>query len=182
MSRSMSAQVFDLDAALPGLLYWDASFLVHATYPAGRYHQACYGFLERLGSAENTLSCISTLALDETVFTLIRLKVIEDHPGQGFWDVYRQDPNAILPYLGELRTLVRRLSVDPRIRLVGTEREDVFAALELMDDYACLPRDAMHLAVMSRLGIDSIVTTDDDYLPVDGLTLFTSNPRILSPL
>lgn len=176
----MSAQVFDLDAALPGLLYWDASFLVHATYPAGRYYQACYGFLERLGSAENTLSCISTLALDETIFALIRLKVIEDHLGQGFWDVYRKVPNVILPYLGELGTLVHRLSVDPRIRLVGTEREDMLTALELMDDYALLPRDAMHLAVMSRLGIDSLVTTDDDFLPVDGLALFTSNPRILS--
>jgi predicted nucleic acid-binding protein len=177
----MSAQVFDFEAPLPGLLYWDASFLVHATYPAGRYHQACYGFLERLGSAENTLSCISTLALDETIFTLIRLKVIEDHPGRGFWDVYRQDAQVILPYLGEIRTLVGRLSVDPRIRLVGTEREDTLAALDLMDDYACLPRDAMHLAVMSRLGIDSMVTTDDDFLPVDGLALFTGNPRILSP-
>ena len=74
-----------------------------------------------------------------------------------------------------------RLSVDPRIRLVGTEREDIFAALDLMDDYACLPRDAMYLAVMSRLGIDSIVTTDDDFMPVNVLSLFTSNPRILSP-
>ena len=76
----MSAQVFDFDAPLPGLLYWDASFLVHATYPAGRYHQACYGFLDRLSGTEGTLSCVSTLALDETVFTLIRLKVIEGHP------------------------------------------------------------------------------------------------------
>ena len=176
----MSAQVFDFDAPLPGLLYWDASFLVHATYPAGRYHRACYGFLERLGSAEDTLSCVSTLALDETIFTLLRLKVIEDHPGQSFWDVYRKDAQVILPHLGELGTLVDRLSMDPRIRLVGTEREDMLAALDHMDAYACLPRDAMHLAVMSRLGIDSIVTTDDDYLPVDGLALFTSNPRILS--
>jgi predicted nucleic acid-binding protein len=176
----MSARVLDFDAPLPGLLYWDASFLVHATYPAGRYHQACYGFLERLGSTEDTLSCISTLALDEAIFTLIRLKVIEDYPDQGFWALYRKDPKAILPYLGELRTLVDRLSVDPRIRLVGTEREDMLAALDVMDDYACLPRDAMHLAVMSRLGIDSIVTTDDDFLPVNGLALFTSNPRILS--
>jgi hypothetical protein len=82
----MSAQVFDFDAPLPGLLYWDASFLVHATYPAGRYHQACYAFLERLNSA-----------------------------------------------------------------------------------------------VMSRLGIESIVTTDDDFMAVNGLALFTSNPQILSP-
>lgn len=177
----MSALVFSFKAPLPGLLYWDASFLVHATYPAGRYHQECYGFLERLSSAPNTLSCVSTLALDETIFALIRPKMTEDHPGRGFWEVYRADPQAIQPYLDEIRTLVSRLSIDPRIRMVGTEREDMLAALHLMESYACLPRDAMHLAVMSRLGIDSIVTTDEDFVAVDGLALFTSNPRILSP-
>jgi predicted nucleic acid-binding protein len=175
----MSALVFDFDAPLPRLLYWDASFLVHATYPAGRYHRECYGFLERLSGTEDILSYVSTLALDETIFALIRLKVAEDHPGRGFWEVYRDDSKAILPYVGELRALVDRLSIDPRIRLVGTEREDMLAALDHMDNLAFLPRDAMHLAVMSRLGIGSIVTTDDDYLPVDGLALFTSNPRIL---
>jgi predicted nucleic acid-binding protein len=76
--------------------------------------------------------------------------------------------------------LVERLSIDPRIRLVGTEGEDLFAVMDYMNEYACLPRDAMHLAVMARLGIDSIVTTDDDFVPVDGLCLFTCNPRILS--
>jgi predicted nucleic acid-binding protein len=176
----MGAQVYSFDAPLPSLLYWDASFLVHAVYPAGRYHKECYGFLERVGSAENTLSCISTLALDETIFALIRLKTVEDYPAQGFWELYRKDPQVILPYLEEIQTLVARLAVDPRIRLVGTEREDTFVALDLMDDYACLPRDAMHLAVMSRLGIDSLVTTDDDFVSVDGLALFTGNPRIRS--
>jgi predicted nucleic acid-binding protein len=176
----MTAPVYDFDAPLPGLLYWDASFLVHATYPAGRYHRECYTFLERLSGTEDTLSYVSTLALDETIFTLIRLKVVEDHPGRGFWEVYRQDPHVIQPYLGELRALVDRLSIDPRIGLVGTEREDMLVALDHMDDHSCLPRDAMHLAVMSRLGIDSIVTTDDDYLSVDEVSLFTSNPRILS--
>lgn len=32
----MGASVFDFDSPLPRLLYWDASFLVHATCPAGR--------------------------------------------------------------------------------------------------------------------------------------------------
>ena len=74
----MSALISDFDAPLPGPLYWDASFLVHAVYPAGRYHRECYAFLERLGSAGDTLSYVSTLALDEMVFTLIRLKVVEN--------------------------------------------------------------------------------------------------------
>jgi len=176
----MSALISDFDAPLPGQLYWDASFLVHAVYPAGRYHRECYVFLERLSSTGDTLSYVSTLALDEAIFALIRLKVTEDHPGRGFWEVYHENQEVIQPYLGELRGLVERLSVDPLVRLVGTEQQDLSVTMDHMDTYACLPRDAMHLAVMARLGIDSIVTTDDDFVPVDGLCLVTCNPRILA--
>jgi predicted nucleic acid-binding protein len=176
----MSALIFDLNASLPRSLYWDASFLVHATYSAGRHHHTCYAFLERLSQASNTLSYVSTLALDEAAFALIRLRVDEDYPDRGFWEVYRERPSVIQPCLRELQVLIDRLSADPRIRLVGTEREDMTTALEMMARYALLPRDALHLSVMARLGIDSIVTTDDDFAPIEGLNLFTGNPRILA--
>ena len=176
----MGASVFDFDAPLPRLLYWDASFLVHTAYPAGRYHRACYAFLERLSTAPDTLAVISTLALDEAIFALIRLKVEEDHADRGFWDIYRENPQVIQPYLGELRALVDRLAVDPRIWLVGTEPDALPAMLDYMDSLAFLPRDALHLTTMDHCGTDAIVTTDADFLAVDGLRLFTCNPRILS--
>jgi predicted nucleic acid-binding protein len=176
----MGASIFDLHAPLPRSLYWDASFLVHAAYPAGRHHHACYAFLERLSRANDTLSYVSTLTLNEAVFALIRLRVAEEHPDRRFWDVYHERPAVVQPCLGELKALVERLSIDPRIRIVGTEREDLFAALDTMARYALLPRDALHLSVMARLGIDSIATTDDDFVPVDDLRLFTGNPRILA--
>jgi predicted nucleic acid-binding protein len=176
----MSAQILAFDAALPRLLYWDASFLVHATYPAGRYHAECYGFLERLSSANDTLSYITTLALDETIFALLQLKVAEDHPDVGFWEVYRKDPGIVLSYLEELRALVDRLWIDPRIRIVGVEAEAIFGALEHMEVYSLLPRDALHLSTMARYGVDTIVTTDDDFVQVDDISLFTCNPRILA--
>ena len=72
------------------------------------------------------------------------------------------------------------LFIDPRVRIVGTERDDLPAALDAMDRYALLPRDAIHLSVMARLGIESVVTTDGDFASVDGLTLFTGNPRVLA--
>jgi hypothetical protein len=56
----MAALIFDFDDPLPRRLYWDASFLVHATYPGGRYHQDCYTFLERLDAAVDTLSYVSS--------------------------------------------------------------------------------------------------------------------------
>lgn len=111
----MAASILDFDAPLPRRLYWDASFLVHAVYPGGRYHQDCYTFLERLDVAGDTLSYVSSLALDEAVFTLLQLKLAEDESDRGFWDVYRENPQVIQPYLGELRELIDRLSNDPRI-------------------------------------------------------------------
>jgi hypothetical protein len=90
----MPALVFDFDAPLPRCLYWDASFLVHATYPGGRYYSMCYHFLERLSDANETLSYVSTLALDEAMFALLQLKVAGDYPDQGFWDVYRGRPTG----------------------------------------------------------------------------------------
>lgn len=111
---------------------------------------------------------------------MLRLKVEEDHPNAGFWDLYRQDPTVIRPYLGELRALVDRLTADPRIRLLGMDPDALPAALKHMDSLAFLPRDALHLTTMDRCGTDAIVTTDDDFLAVDGLRLFTCNPRLLS--
>ena len=156
----MAALTFGFDAPLPKRLYWDASFLVHATYPASRYHRECSVFLERLSDAEGTLSYVSTLALDEMVFTLLQLKMGEDHPERGFWDVYRENPQAMQPHLGQLRALVERLSVDPRIQIVGTEPQFIPVALDYMGDYSLLPRDALHLATMAHYGADGIVTTE----------------------
>jgi hypothetical protein len=104
----MPAQVFDFDADLPNQLYWDASFLVHATYPAGRYHRECYTLLDKLSDLEQTLSYVSTLTLDETVFALIQLRLVEDHPERGFWGVYHENSRAIQPYLTEVRALIER--------------------------------------------------------------------------
>lgn len=176
----MAALIFDFNAPLPRRLYWDASFLVHAVYPAGRYHRECYDFLDRLSDVGETLSCVSTLALDEAVFALIQLKVAEDYPERGFWDVYHENPQVIQPYLGELRALVDRLSIDPRIQVVGTAPESMSVALDYMGSYSLLPRDALHLTTMAHYGVDNIVTTDDDFLPVEGLRIYTCNPRILS--
>ena len=176
----MPARVLDFNAELPVRVYWDASFLVHATYPAARYHQASRGFLRRLSATEGCLSYLSTLALDETVFALLQLKAAEDYPDRSFWDLHNDDPRFIAPYLGELRALTERLTADPLIQIVGQAPDSMLSALDRMHDHGLLPRDALHLVAMQHHDIRAMVTTDRDFLAVDGLSIYTCNPAILA--
>lgn len=176
----MTALLFDFNALLPTRLYWDASFLVHTAYPGGRYYRECYRFLERLNNAEGTLSYVSTMALDEALFALLKAKVSENYPNQAFLDVYRSSPDALQPYLGELRLWMDRLYADLRIQIVALDADCLPQALDEMENYALLPRDALHLTVMRRLKVNNLVTTDADFVSVDDLCLYTCNPRILA--
>lgn len=176
----MAASVLDFYSPLPERLYWDASFLVHTVYPAGRYHRECYAFLERLNASLSALSFISVLTLDEATFILLQLKVSEKYPGQGFWETYRANPSVIRPHLEELRRLLERLYTEPRIRIVGLEPTAMLVGLDYMEQYSLLPRDALHLSIMARYGIDSIVTTDEDFGSVGALRIYTCNPRLLA--
>lgn len=176
----MAAQLFNFAAPLPGRLYWDASFLIHATYPAGRYHQECFALLDRLSNARGTVSYVSTLVLDETVFGLLQLKVAGHDPTRGFWGAYRDNPQVIQPFLPELRRLLDRLTSDPRIQIVGAGEMFVWKALDHMESYSLLPRDALHLTTMAEHAINSVVTTDADFLPINGLRIYTCNPKMLA--
>ncbi len=82
--------------------------------------------------------------------------------------------------MSELRTLVERLSHDTRIQILGQSRESMLTALDYMDAYSILPRDALHLTAMARYGIHAVVTTDSDFLPVNDLSIYTCHPRILA--
>ena len=53
-------------------------------------------------------------------------------------------------------------------------------ALQYMEDYSLLPRDALHLSTMIPYNIDDIVITDDDFVAIPDLRLYTCNPKILA--
>jgi len=160
------------------VLYWDASFIVTFAYPAARYFQECADLLTRLDTAPTT-SYVSTLALDEACFVLLRLKVEEDHSSGRFWDAYHADPRVTEPYINELQELVEGIYTHPRIRLVGTEPLLALESLAYMRTFHFLSRDAYHLATMRHYGIESIVTLDADFLAVPDLHIYTCVRSIL---
>ncbi len=51
----------------------------------------------------------------------------------------------------------------PGIELVGVERDAALSMMENIERYGLLPRDALHVAVMERLGVGIIASDDTDF-------------------
>ena len=177
-SNTKPARRGDFTSALPSTLYWDASFLVNAIYEHGTWHDECAAFAARLDQSE-TISYVSTLALDETWFVLLQLLIGGDHPGIPFWRVLNDDRSVISTYVDRLETITNDIYANPRIRVVSVAPRAARLALKNMREFHLLPRDAMHLAAMRQYKIEHIVTTDADFLPVNDISIFTCNPALL---
>lgn len=68
----------------------------------------------------------------------------------------------------------------PNVVFVEVRTEMTFKALDFIEKYSLLPRDAIHLATMLSLGIKNIVTMDEDFARIDGIRVYTCNLKILN--
>jgi predicted nucleic acid-binding protein len=61
--------------------------------------------------------------------------------------------------------------------VVEISTSSALKALDFMEKYRLLPRDAIHLAAMNAVGTRNIVTTDADFCRVEGINVYTCNPK-----
>lgn len=177
-SKTLSAQVIDFHAPLAPFLYWDANFIVNSIYPAGNWHAECAAFMTRLEESD-TLSFVSTLALDEAWFTLLQLQIAADHPDRSFWRVVNSNPKIVAKYVNRLEQITNDIYNASKIRIVTVGTHTPRLALNNMRDFYLLPRDALHLATMRQYKLAHLITTDADFLPVRDLSIYTCNPTLL---
>ena len=64
---------------------------------------------------------------------------------------------------------IRRLIDLPQIELVGVDITDFDRMFNNISTFRLLPRDALHLAILQRLGLKAIASDDLDFDPVGGL-------------
>ena len=177
-SKDLGARVFDFASALPQTLYWDASFIVNSAHADARWHKECESFNAHLLQSQ-TISYVSTLALDESWFTLLQFMINDDYPDKSFWRVVNDDSSVIANYVDRLEKITEDFYANPQIRVVSIGSRAPRGALKNMREFDLLPRDAMHLAAMRQYKIEHIVTTDADFLPVSDISIFTCNPALL---
>ena len=143
-------------------IYLDTNVLVGLLDRTSAYHGPCDAFFRRATQANPPIRLVTAvLTMDELVFVLLqellardpygvsqsRSRYLSDHPSV-VCDLMQQ----IAPLCQPLESLVTWVAVTP---------DDVWFMQETMTETGMLPRDAIHFAVLSRLGIPAIASDDE---------------------
>jgi predicted nucleic acid-binding protein len=154
-------------------IYLDTNVLVGLVDASSVYHPACAAFFHRAVDPNRPIQLFTaTLTLDEVIFVLLqetvarepysitrnRSQYLRDHPG-----VVRE----LMMQLDPLATAVCNLVV-----LEPVTTADISEMRQEMRDHGTLPRDAIHVAVMKRLGLAAIASDDEGFDNRRGIDLF----------
>ena len=165
--------VLSLSTFTGDAIYLDTMILVSYLRPQSSGHPACARFIGQALQREPPIYLTSaTLTADELVFVLMqelvadppyavtrsRSQYLNAHP-----DVARDLMQAIDPALGSLLELIALEPVQP---------EDITEMRREMLASGTLPRDAIHVAVMRRLGITAVATDDEGFERCAGITVY----------
>ena len=156
-----------------GALYLDAVILEAFLDSLSPWHAACRELFRRAITPPHPIRLVTaTLTIDETVFVLLqelltrppyqirrsRSQYLQDHP-----EIVRQLMAVVDPLVQD---------VERMISLESVLSADITAMRREMVASGTLPRDAIHLAVMRRLGITAIASDDDGFDHYPDVTLF----------
>ena len=170
--------VFSFQGDPPEIAYLDPSFLLNVLVAESTYHAECVDFAKRLEDAE-TILVLSNLGLDEIWFVLLRIQAVEEQGERGWLSFLKGNPAKVMEYTSRLEEATLQILEIPNLLLVELTASQSLRALGVMKRYGLLPRDALHTAATFEMGIGVIITTDADFALVEGLEMYTCNPRAL---
>ena len=162
-----------LSAFAGGTLYVDAMVLVGLVDAGSVWHPGARALFERTLAPVPELRLVTaTLSVDEAVFVLLQELVARPPYGVA---------RSRSQYLAEHPEVVRRLAsavappVEALLDLVALEPvlpADVAVVPDEMAASGLLPRDAIHVAVMRRLGLSALASDDAAFDRCPGLVRF----------
>ena len=154
-------------------LYLDAMILEGFLRARSRWHAASRQLFERAIDATRPIRLVTaTLTVDEAVFVLLQELLLEPpYAIARSRSQYLSENPAVVQELmaaieGPVRGLLQLLALEP------VTAPDVVAMTTEMAASGVLPRDALHVAVMRRLGIRAIASDDDAFCRCAGISLF----------
>lgn len=122
---------------------------------------------------------MSTLALDEIWYALLKIFAIRDYGEKGWQSKLKKDKEVVKEYTKEIEKYALNLLEIPNLVLVTITVDHTLLALDLMRKYGVFPRDCIHAAVVINTGIKNIITTDPDFTNIEELIVYSCNPKAI---
>ncbi|MBI4785793.1 MAG: type II toxin-antitoxin system VapC family toxin [Chloroflexi bacterium] len=168
---------YSFQGAPPEIAYLDTSFVLNLVVKESAFHSECVNFAKQLKAAESLL-VLSNLVLDEMWFVLLRLQAVQEQGQSGWLSFLRQHPEKIRVYAQRLEQVTQQILRIPNLLWIETTFAQSLKALTFVQQYGLLPRDALHATLVKDAGIGTLVTTDADFMRVEGITLYTCNRHV----
>ena len=157
-----------LDEVVAGRIYVDVNVFYMYLRSDPEHLASLRSFLGRVVRGEVT-AYTAVLTMDELFYRLLLARVKDAYQGSPL-DVLRENlEEAIKACSPDIDDALRKLAQLPHLELAAVLEDDVLTMLENINAFALLPRDALHVAVMQRLGLNQIATDDVDFDRVPGL-------------
>ena len=151
-----------LDEVVKGKVYVDVNVFYMYLRPDPVYLATIRRFLGRMVQ-EDIEAYTSILTMDELFYRLLLARV-KDVYRRNPLDVLREDIKGAIAKCGaEIEVALRRLIRLPHLQLAAVLEDDFPQMLTNITAFGLLPRDALHVAVMQRLGLSEIATDDVDF-------------------
>jgi predicted nucleic acid-binding protein len=115
----------------------------------------------------------ATLTFDELAYRLL-LGLIRDKYGKSPLDRLRQAQAVMIDeFYALIEPQLVALQHFPNFTVVPVTTVDLAAMHRNVRQFHLLPRDALHLSVMQRVGCTNLISEDSDFDEVDGIHRFT---------
>jgi predicted nucleic acid-binding protein len=128
-------------------------------------------FFERIEAGE-IQAYTSVLTFDELAYRLILALVGERYGGSPLEVLREQEVTVLREIVPPVRMALEELSRLPNFHVVEVAVDDLFVMTESMERYQLRPRDALHYAVMVRLGCLHVASTDRHFDRIPHLTRY----------
>ena len=157
-----------LDEAHSGSVYVDTNVLYMYLRADPTNLAQIKVFLERV--VRGDIEAFVGIPVFDELFYRLLLARIKEATRRNPLDVLRTDlASAIAAHGKPIEQALRKLLTLPHLNLVGVETTDLDRMLDNIRAFSLLPRDALHTAIIQRLGLTAVASDDADFDRVEGL-------------
>jgi predicted nucleic acid-binding protein len=150
------------------MIYIDTNAFYLFFFKKGKYSHGVKKVFSKIQNGKE-IGITSCLTLDELAYVvLMRLieKKYKKHPA----DVIRSNPSVILQFSDKIEKMFDVIFSINNLEIKEVSSEDMKVLPLLMRRYLLLPRDCVHVQTMRKFNCKLILSTDEDFDRVDGIT------------